>query len=598
MSYKKDFWYLFYSLSNLKNEFYAINRDVLISERKWTLPNEHDDTMNSYYFVENYGDGDLNDNIKTNIIVNGITGTEEERFSFSFWKKWIPNHNERTNNLIYKLGYSEDMFKPYYRYMIPLLILRTYNTFLINLGYKKYHLLNNLISKYDEKRIRNNMYVLFNFVVVKILLDLFNYSYRSLIRISSHSNIHFLNKVKNYLGKLKRITYLNWSSTVKRIRSLRKTTNYITFRYTGLAKNFYKQIEFNVGLTTKREILRSFVFYFEDLLYIIYGKWVIIRIWPLRKYILSSYILTKRIALLIQWRKAFVSNNNMYRKVVLRLIDGIKRGYLRKGYDTYLENNKRWPSNLLMNFKDEKGLNYANLEYYDNKEERNYLFNTYVMDTRSFNSLTYIKNKLDNTYLFFNKYGNFKGKYKDEYLSILYKNDPTMYHRMNKIVKASQLFSVMYLSIIKNTDISGIKFRVKGRPHFSRSIQRSYYRSSVFGDLGLPGYYSKRLLKPVAPFIPLYRGCIKANVDSNSRVIITRNGTMSIKIWIVSYMSADIEELLLHLLRIKELFTILSRRYIKIRNNYLPYLIEEFNPYYTELIEGRKKEDYNNNKLE
>jgi hypothetical protein len=550
-SSKEDIWSLIYGLGYLKSEFYKINRDVLISEKKLVLGDESDNLCDSYYFIENYGN--INDDTRTKNIVTLVSGNgknieqkKEENLYYpeiSFWKREIPN--KRTNNLEYKLGYNGDIFRPYYRYMVPLLIVKTYNTFMTNLGYKKYLKLSNSSSKYDEGMIRNNVYVLFNIVVVKILLDLFNYSYRSLIR--TNSNLYFLDKVKYYIGKLKRITYLNWSNTIKRIRSLRKTTNYVMFKYNSLARSFYKQVEYNTGLVTKRDILRPFVFYLEDLLFTIYGKWVIIRIWPLRKFILSSYILTKRIALLIQWRGIFSSNNNMYKILMLRLISIIKWHYLRKGYDGYLNNSRKWPSKLLENFKEKKGLNYTNLEYYDNKQERNYLFNSYVLSTKYSNPLKYLDAKLENFKL------------------IYYNRKDFAFEKKKR--EFTNIFNNLYLGIINNSDISGIRFKIEGRTQFSRSNQRSYYKSSVYGTLGTLKYYSKKLLKPVAPFIPLNRGYVKSNVDSNLRVITTKNGNMSVKVWIVSYMSADIEELLLHLVRIKELYLVLSIKNIKFINH-------------------------------
>jgi hypothetical protein len=520
LGHQSDLWYLGYSLSFLKSEFYNINRDVLVSYKKYLIPNEYDD---------------IKDSFSNKDIIKKIDNIKY------FSNKEIPN--ERINSLGYKMDYSEEMFKPYYRHIIPFLILRTYKTYLRNLGLKY------LRNFKEEKFLSNNIYILFNFIVVKTLLDLFNYSYRSLVRVNLSSKIYYVNKVKNYLHKFKRVTFIYWSGSLNNLRKLRKTNNYISYWYGIMAGNIFKKIELSVLEDTKRKVLLPFVFYFEDILYIIYGKWVILRIWPLRKYILSSFILTKRIMLLIQWRGLFVTNNSMYKKLRAKLIKIIKWGYLKKGYATYLDNKRRWPLLLINNFKDKKSLNYANLEHYSNKEKRNHFLSSYALNSDSF---SYINNKMNKVQLSLNSINVNKDKDEEE------EED-----KNNKIEKEmSKEWFKLYLGILRNTDISGIKFKLVGRTQFSRSNQRSFYRSSIFGNLKSPNY-SNELIKPQAPYLPVYRGHIKANVDSSFRIISSSNGTISIKVWIISFMSADIEELLLYLIRIKDLYNIINLKYYR-----------------------------------
>jgi hypothetical protein len=68
---------------------------------------------------------------------------------------------------------------------------------------------------------------------------------------------------------------------------------------------------------------------------------------------------------------------------------------------------------------------------------------------------------------------------------------------------------------------------------------------------------------------------MKSNVDFSYSVSKTKNGAVSFKVWISSLVSTDVHELLLHLVRIKNLYTQLINRYYivnsrlaKIKHNY------------------------------
>jgi hypothetical protein len=514
-----DYWYLMYSIGYIKSEFYKVNRDVLITDQKYLIINEDENNLD-YLGKEN------------------LKLKDKTLFS-------------NTKYLGHKLGYSEKTFRPYYRYMIPLLILKTFNQLLLSLGYKNFSYLAYFKSKAEENAISNNIYVLFNFVMVKTLLDLFFFSYRSLVRIKPSSKYYYINKIKLLRSQIQKLTYKRWTDAMKRIKRLYETSDVILHRYDGSINKMVRQFWYSVQEERKWKILNSFVLYFEDILYVIYGKWVIIRIWPLKKYILSSYILTKRIMLLIQWRNLFVSNNSMYKKLISKLVKTIKFNYLKKSYDLYLLNRRKWPSSMIDYFRDKKGLNFTNLEYFNEEKEKNYVFNSYVFDTKDFNSNNYINEKRDR----FIKNLRIKLKLWEKTMGYFKRRKLRM-----KLIK--RWFNRAYLSLLKGSDISGIKFKLEGRTQFSKSNQRSYYKTSLFGLFKSPSHFSKRLPRPLTPFMPLYRGYIKANVDSHVRPMISKNGTLSVKVWIMSFMTTDIEELLLHLLRIKELYNILLTKFL------------------------------------
>ena len=206
-------------------------------------------------------------------------------------------NNKRDADLLNKVGYSEEIFKSYYRYMIPIFIYKSYKSFIYYLNYKNsfINIKTSLFSKYNW--IYTGNLTIFNFIIAKTLLDLLHYNYRSLIRIKP--KYYYLNKLRYYSTKIKKLNFNTWIASIKYIKRLRKTPRQFWFRYHKLASYFYDRIIQNAELNTKRIVLLPFVIYFEDILFNIYGKWVIVRLWPLKRYYLNSYILAERIMLVI-----------------------------------------------------------------------------------------------------------------------------------------------------------------------------------------------------------------------------------------------------------------------------------------------------------
>jgi hypothetical protein len=195
-----------FSLISIKKEFYIVNRDVLISEKKDFILNEYnDDKINYFYFINNLGIN--NKYYKYKLIgKNTIQSINDENSLFS---KFLHENkgSAKESNLEYKLGYSEEIFKPYYRYMIPLLILKSYNRFMKYMGYNKSLLKVNKYLRLENNTINSNIYVILNFIIVKILLELFHFSYRSLIRVKP--KLYSLSKIRYYLNRFKRLIFVN-----------------------------------------------------------------------------------------------------------------------------------------------------------------------------------------------------------------------------------------------------------------------------------------------------------------------------------------------------------------------------------------------------
>jgi hypothetical protein len=54
---------------------------------------------------------------------------------------------------------------------------------------------------------------------------------------------------------------------------------------------------------------------------------------------------------------------------------------------------------------------------------------------------------------------------------------------------------------------------------------------------------------------------LKSHIESSLSVSKSRNGSVSLKVWISSILSVDVHELLLHLVRVKGLYSQLINRY-------------------------------------
>ena len=89
--------------------------------------------------------------------------------------------------------------------MIPLFIYESYKSFISYLGYKNIliNIQTSLFSKFNS--VYTNNLTILNFIVVKTLLDLLHYNYRSLLRVKS--KYYYLNKLRYYSSKVKRLNF-------------------------------------------------------------------------------------------------------------------------------------------------------------------------------------------------------------------------------------------------------------------------------------------------------------------------------------------------------------------------------------------------------
>jgi hypothetical protein len=540
-------------LELVKKEFFNVNRDVVLSKVKYDIPIDINSWMKDY----KYSFKKLI--IKYNSDINGDKNNSKYSFYINLWPSY-DDYSNISNNGRNKKEFNDNIFKPYYRNMVSLFIYESYKSFISYIWYN--NMINNkklmeFISNINW--VKGNKLIIFNFIVVRTLLDLLQYNYRSLIRVKP--KYYYLNTVRYYGAKLRRLHLNTWIASVKYIKRLRKTPRHFWMRYNRLASYFYKRLIQSAELDTKRKVFIPFVIYLEDLLYIIYGKWAIVRLWPIRRYYLNSYILAERIMFTLVLRRKKWNAIREYRKEAKKLISILKWFQIKKAYDYINEKNVKWPIQLMkiMNNKSQHYLNYRNLERYNEKLEKNEIVSVLPIRNSLLKSNWSLVNKQ-----YFNVFSNYiiinalkmKPGRKHVVLSNKGKIDLESYVRLwlgplNNYIK----------NLKTGTDIKGLKFRLAGRTGMSASNSRSYQKYYLFGNLIGSQHNNKRTRKITSLSNPMLRNTIKSNIDYANSVGINRNGCLSLKVWLSSLFTSDVHELLLHLLRIKYLHSQLVNRY-------------------------------------
>ena len=537
-----NIWYIIYFMSVIKKEFSLINKDVLISKDYQILPYSNTMANQTYDFFYTEKESEVLNYSSNNKNVN-----------INIWPALF--NNKRENSLNFNMGYNEKLFKPYYRYLIPYFIFKSYIRFLSFIKVKKpiFNKNNYILNKLNG--LNNNNFVLYNFLTIKILLDLLHYNYRSLIRVKS--KYYYMSKLRLFKTKFKKLSINNWVTSIRFIRKLRKTPLNYWLRYHRVASYYFNRIVQNAELDTKRKIFVPFVLYFEDILFNIYGKWVIVRLWPLKRYYLSSFILAGRVLLLILWRKKRQVSKLNFQRITSQLIAGIKILQIKKAYEFYINNSSPWPITLvnkLKNGKSYRSLNYNNLEFFNNIEDRYHSLNTYTLNNNSLSSyLSSLKDQYLTTYI--NNVNSIRnGKLKTRINKSRINKIEFIYYWLRPLKH-------YLLELNRSFDISGIRMRITGRAGIRRNNLRSIYKTRFYGSFLGPRHSSIKLLKAKTISAPRIRGYLRSNIDYAFKVSKSKNGSISFKVWMSSEISADIHELLLHLIHIKNLYNELINRY-------------------------------------
>jgi len=539
-----NIWYIIYSLNFIKKEYSHIVNNIIVS-KVWDtmkIDNQRGSYVKSNKFNGNYYKWyyNLKEYKNKNYLIIKST-----KFFSSF------TENNRENSLINKLFYYDNIFKTYYKKILPIYIMEYYKHYLLNIwrNYWIFSLRTSIINKI--KSINKSHAMLLNFIIIKTLLGLLEYNYRSLIRLKP--KYYFLNKLRYYETKFKKLNLNSWVNSVRYIKRLRKTPRNFWKRFHLSASFYFKRIIQNSELDTKRKIFVPFVLYFEDILYIIYGKWVIVRLWPLKKYYLSSYILARRVMALIFWRAKKIKTISKFRNKTRFFLSLVKFGQINRSYFDYYQNAlTRWPSslvNLISDKRQRSTLSYNNLEYIVNKTERIFNFNTHLI----------YRSKL--SYQHFDLwYKNIVSYRLNKEFRKLTLEDIVIYNKKPNLDIAYWLrvwlrpFRSYIHSLTAEHDITSLKFVLSGRTGSRRNNARKTYKIKSYGHTRNPRYWGSEQFKFFNIGIPTVRNQMKSNCDYSKSVSKSISGAVSVKVWMTSKISVDLQELLMYLVDIKYLY--------------------------------------------
>jgi hypothetical protein len=534
----------------IKQDYDNINRDVLVTK---TLNNFH---YESNFLNYSYQYGYFNNNIYNSINI-GINNSDG--FFTRVWQTL--NLNKREENFLNRLMFSDRVFKPYYRFYISLYIFNQYKYFIKKLGYRNlliHFYLPIILSKFDW--FKDNYMKIFNFISVKTMFNLFAFSYRSLYILKS--KYYYINKLRYYHRKAKRLNFNTWLRSIRYLKALRKTPNNYWLRYHKLIKFFYIRIFKYAKWDAERKVLLPYVLYFEDLLYNIYGKWALIRIWPLKRYFLSSYIMTERLVLLLDkksnYSKRRKSITGLFTRFVFKFINIVKVTKIEKVYEYNLDNNFKWPNELISVIKNDLPLTSVKQklgEYYSKKLEMPYELSSYLLK----NSNLYYYLPIINLYYFnLAKNVHFKIKKRKRFkfnLNIWIKKGYVKYW-----VRPMKNF---ILDINKTHDITGFEFRLAGK---ARSIPKAFSLIYQHGNFLGARHYNKITHKYITMTSYYIRNTLKATMDYTFRAGNFLPGTTTLKVWFSSLLSSDIMELLLYLKKKQEIYNALINRYFVVHS--------------------------------
>jgi len=562
-----NIWYTIYSLSYIKNEYSNIVKNILVAKVWDKIPEDGNSYSYSYvksnymysfpYTYYNWWGESKKSQYKKKIVLRGFR---------TFFYSWDTG-NKRGEELNDKIFYYDKIFKTYYRKLISFYIMEYYKHYLLYL-WRNYWMHAFRLWIIDKvKGINKSHMMLLNFIIVKSLLGLLEYNYRSLIKLKP--KYYFLNKLRYYQTKFKRINLNSWANSVKYVKKLRKTPNNFWRRYHRLASFFYGRIIKNAELDTKRKIFVPFVLYFEDVLYNVYGKWAIIRLWPLKRYYLSSYILARRLMALILWRARKIKTVRRF-KIKTRFYLSIIR-YLeitRSYYDYYINSISQWPNSLVDRINErrkEHYLTFMNLEYQIKRKERYYTFNTHLLrrNKLSYRHFSLWYKKVVGNIL----YKNFTKKQKKREENLKFK---PIYINLAKWVKLWMKPFRFYLKrLTKGHDMSSLKFTLAGRTGSKRNNARKTYKLRFYGHTRIPRFYAPEQWKFYNIGIPTLRGNMKSTYDYSKTVSKSLSGALSVKVWMTSKISVDIQELLMVLVDIKHLYSQLFNKYFLVSSRFI-----------------------------
>jgi len=519
----KDYWYSIYYLSYLRTEYDKLSRDILMSKEI------------NYYPKSNY---------KYNTEYSDI-GVEIVEYKNNYNKRRININIHKDYNMlgIKARVFNDKIFKPYFRYMLDFFIYKRYKYLLSKSGQIIWWLdtLNIIPKKTFFGKVLNNS-VLYDFVIVRTVFDLMKYNYRSLLRGSVTSELYYIDKIKYFKSEFHTTSILTFLSSMLFIRHREKAPDRFWWTYDKEIGNYFNRIKQYVNLSQKTQVLLPFTFYFEDILYSIYGKWGLVRLWPLKKKMLSSTILAQLIS--------EVTNTDSNRYVTrydfnFRDVLGRVRKYINySGNETkkWYKNKvvTSWPKDLL---KHEGISKFIKLNKYDRKLGMMENLVTYQNATNQF---------------WMDPYGQVNKDFMKGWKG-----------RVN--ISENELISIplrRYIGYIKNnSDVVAYRSSIKGRtPKPGKAIRAEYYMYE-HGNLTMPMYWDKEF-KIRSHSLRRYRTTFYSDRSYAKHTFLNRNGILTLRLWLYSRLNIDIRDTLYYISSIRELYTNMINREYEIQ--YLP----------------------------
>jgi hypothetical protein len=540
------FWYWYYYSAVVQKEFYKVNRDILKDKTFTILPRTED--TRSIRFLDDI-----------NIPHNRNVYTNNGKIFARFWPLYyISDKDSNDNDSFY---YNSAIFKPYYRYMIPLYVLKLFIDSCVRTKEYSIAYLGNVFLR-NNKRIRSNVTLVSHFLLVKVLLDLLRYNYRSLIRFKP--KYYFLNRARRIKQKYVRASLNHWISINRGFKIGRKSPKLFWHRFVKLLNHYYLHLVRDAELSTQRQILVPFVLYFEDLLFTIYGKWALIRLWPLKRFYLSSYILANRLLMLTLWRTNVRKKKMKFADRTAYLMKIFHEKEIQSYYDYYVKTNHSWPSFLLNKFNNETkkdSLNFSKLEsYYTdlNMADRLSIYPRLYNEPSHFSAILY-----QYSTVFRNSLAGKNNFEKRELMKIKKKLEWSVnwipnYEELSKYWLKP--FNDYLIDLRSHSDISGIRFKLAGKVRHARSNARSTYKDIYSGNFFGPRHTHPLFHKKIPLNVQHIRGRMKSYIDYARSDAWTDGGAVSLKIWLYARFSADVQELLLYLTEIKYLYHYLMNR--------------------------------------
>jgi hypothetical protein len=548
-------------LDTIKQEFNKINRDVIKSKITDNYTYDSNTIMDSYVLGYNI------DSINAKLWV----GLDKlSKLSVRLWQTL--NFDKREDNLLLMLRFSDNAIKPYYRFMIRLLIFEEYKKFVNRLGFKDISLPIDFTNYYGTEGkfswFKDNGLKIINFIAVKTLFNVFKYNYRSLYILKP--KFYHINKLRLFKKKAKRLNFNTWLRSIRYIKTLRKAPKNYWLRYHKLVNIYYQRILSFAKWDTERKVLMPYVLYFEDLLYNIYGKLALVRIWPLKKYFLSIYILTERLMLLLDksaHRKKRRKNLKfIFTGFVLNFLNLINKTKIEKIYEANLGSNSRWPTDLITQVNKDLPLasNYNKLEYFSRKLNIPYQLNSYVMKYGQLDDFMDIPN-----FNYWELANDQYSKIKDSRINMR-KSD--LYTRSKKgLMKYwTRPIKNMLIDMNLTQDIRGYLFKLAGR---AKGIPRKFSIWHQWGSFSGAKHYNKLTYKYITLSSMHIRNTIRPTMDYNDKSATFPAGTSNLKVWYSSLLSSDVMELIFYLLKKKVVYNALMNRNFFVHKN-LKYILQ------------------------